>query len=193
MATFSCEDSSSRRSLRICCGERVKGVRGQALTLAVVAEAGDEQRVRAHLGLHLLLSLSAREQRETDRQRQAVRRAARHRQAQRKAEACTELPRSHPAPPAMHKAAQHGGGSYGGVGGGRARGQGQHRSVNCNRIKPGTSGCPWPAASPGAAGAGRSRVEGTELPVEGGSAGGQGRQRVGWQLLSTAHFSARGW
>lgn len=28
VATFSCEDSSSRRSLRICCGERAEGVRG---------------------------------------------------------------------------------------------------------------------------------------------------------------------
>lgn len=80
-------------------------------------------------------------ERQTDRGRQSGgqrgtdRLSARQRHAQ-------SPPQSHPDPPAMHKAAQHGGGSYGGVGGGRAGGQGQHRSVNCNTGKPGVSGCP---------------------------------------------------
>lgn len=108
------------------------------------------------------------------------------------------------APPAMHKAAQHEGGSYGGVGGGRARGQGQHRSMNCNRTKPSVSGCAQPAASPGAAGAGYSRVQGTEVPVQGGLCGEPGEAEGGtaaaqhcsflgvWLVTSLGTWSAAG-
>lgn len=100
VATFSCEDSSSRRSLRICCGERAEGVRGQALTLTAVAGAGNKQRVRAHLGLHLLLSLVAREQRErqTDRGRQSGGQRGTDRLSTRQRHAQSP-PCSHPGPP----------------------------------------------------------------------------------------------
>lgn len=73
--------------------------------------------------------------RQSEGQRGTDRLSTRQRHAQRP-------PQSHPDPPAMHKAVQHGGGSYGGVGGGRAGGQGQHRSMNCNTGKAEVSGCP---------------------------------------------------
>lgn len=175
VATFSCEDSSSRRSLRICCGERTKrgrgGERGRGARLGCGSEVGTRRQrwARAHLGLHLLLSLAARGQRETDRGGQSGGQRGTAK-AQRGAEDMHRAPpyaqlsapnptQAPPQPTAMQEAAQPGGGSYGGVGGGGAGGQGQHRSVNCNRTKavrkPGA-----PGATGGSAGTLRGPGEG---------------------------------
>lgn len=179
VATFSCEDSSSRRSLRICCGERAE-MRG-ASTALTGAGAG----VSKGCGLTsdcIFSSAWQHESREeqTDRGRQSGGQRGTDRLSSRQRHAQSP-PQSHPDPPAMHKAAQqHGGGSYGGVGGGRTGGQGQHRSVNCNTGKPELSGCPG-EQHPGATV--RAHL------LTGLSGGAWGRYRVGWQLLSTAHFS----
>lgn len=153
VATFSCEDSSSRRSLRICCGERAEGVRGARRSPAPRRQGQATSRGHGLTSDCIFSSAWQRESRErqTDRGRQSGRQRDTDRLGARQKHAQSP-PRSHPALPAMHEAVQRRGGSYGGIGGGRARGQGQHRSVNCNRTKCSASGRPWPAASPGAVG-----------------------------------------
>lgn len=131
-------------------------------------------------------------ERQTDRGGQSGRQRGTDRLSARQRHAQSPPPVPTQAPPAMHKAAQHEGSSYGGVGGGRAGGQGQHRSMNCNRIKPSVSARPQPAAPSGAAGAGHSRVQGTEVPVRGALCGARGV--TGWDrgcsaLLSSQHVA----
>lgn len=121
VATFSCEDSSSRRSLRICCGERTKrgrgGERGRGARLGCGSEVGTRRQrwARAHLGLHLLLSLAARGQRETDRGGQSggqrgTAKAQRGAEDMHRAPPHTQLSAPNPtrAPPPAHS---HAGGS----------------------------------------------------------------------------------
>lgn len=79
-------------------GESRGREKGRALAPAAVAGAGDAQRARAHLGLHLLLSLAAREQRETDRQ-SGQSGGQRGRTGSARGRGMHRAPRAHPGPP----------------------------------------------------------------------------------------------
>lgn len=101
VATFSCEDSSSRRSLRICCGERAEGVRraGRWCSPSPRWPAQVTRRGRGLTSDCIFSSAWQRESRERQTDRAGSQEGSEAGQAQHEAEACTEPPAPTPASP----------------------------------------------------------------------------------------------